>query len=258
MNKFIVLPLVVLLSACAHFGSSKNHQDSNSDEVSLKADRSEFDDLRKDEPPQVRKENDELAGLLQILRSPEGEYQAPERIREKFDKIMRDKRERMDRQIHDQRQKFDDSEKDKREEFTEKQKKERDDFLSDKPSSEKRDRFFDRQQEKRSRFYDDSRDRRSEFEENIHDRRKDFEDYLREKTNLFNQEYRNYQKEYDEYMKGQDLKKEMQRKNTSRLSVPQPNLSGSTDQNVPNDLDQLTEEFKEIPKGNSKTLESGK
>lgn len=256
MKHFVWILISLALVGCAH--SSK--QSSSSDEVSLKADRSEFDDLRKNMPPEVRKENDELAGVLQLLRSPEGNYQAPEKIREKFDSIMRAKRERQDKQYRVEREDFNRLQKDQREEFTENQKKERDSFYKDKPSSEARSRFSDKQEEKRSRFYDEAREKRRTFEDQISTRRRDFEDYLREKTNLFNQEYRNYQKEYDEHRKGEDLKKRMQQKgastNSTKAPVAQPNNSGSTDNDVPNDLEQYNDEFKQIPM-DTKKLESG-
>lgn len=230
---------IVALNSCASKQHSKGEY--SKEEVSLKADRSEYDQLRKDMPAEVKKENDELAGILQLLRNPQGDYEKPERIREKFNKIMRDKRSRMDKQLREEREDFSRLEKEQREEFTENQKKEKDDFLDDKPSSEARKRFFDKQQTKRARFYDDSREKRRSFEAQISTRRKDFEDYVREKTNLFNQEYRNYQREYDERMKGEDLKRRTEKK--GKASGTQPDLSGSTDMSTPS----TTNEFNEIP-----------
>lgn len=251
MSKILLAFISLAVLSCS---SAKKHdaENSNSDEVSLKADRSEFDELRKDMPVEVRKENDELAGILQLLRNPNGEYERPEKIRERFSKIMRDKRERNNKQFRQEREDFTRLEKDKRAEFSETQKSEKEDFLSDKPSSEKRKRYFDKQDDKRSRFYDDSREKRRSFEAEISTRRKNFEDYNREKTNLFNAEFRNYQKEFDERRKGEDLKKRMEQKGAS-ASAPnsqpasQPNLSGSTEQ----------DEFNQMPTSNSKKIESG-
>lgn len=266
MKHFIFATLAVSLSlsliSCAN--TAKNNAGSNStEEVSLKADRSEFDELRKDMPAEVRKENDELAGILQLLRNPNGEYERPERIRERFNKVMRDKRARQNKQFQDEREDFTRIEKEKREEFTDNQKKEKEDFLDDKPSSEKRRRFFDRLDEKRSRFYDDARERRRSFEAEISTRRRNFEDYNREKTNLFNSELRNYQKEYDEHRKGEDLKKRMGAKRAS-TPVPQPNLSGSTDMNTAPSAEQSApvdnsalDEFNQMPTNNTKKIESG-
>lgn len=256
MKKCLIILSLLTVVAC----QNPNKKDSAySDEVSMKADRSKFDELRKDISPQARKENDELAGLLQILREPGSNFQEPEKIRERFNKIMRDKRERMDKQIREEREDYTRLEKDKREEFTENQKKEREDFLGDKPTSEKRSRFFDKQEEKRARFYDDSREKRRSFEDQISTRRKDFEDFVREKTNAFNQEYRAYQKEYDEHRKGEDLKKRMGEKATTMRKQPiaQPDNSGSTDPSVPNDLEQLTNEYNQVPNSNTHKLESG-
>lgn len=260
MKKLLLCLAILSLCACQN-SSKKTSYSENDEEVSLKADRSNFDDLRKDMSPEAKKENDELAGILQLLRNPDGNYEAPEKVRERFNKILRDKRTRQDKQFRTEREDFNRLEKDKREEFTESQKSEREDFLSDKPTSEKRKRFFDKQEEKRSRFYDDARERRRTFEDQISTRRRNFEDYVREKTNLFNQEYRNYQKEYDEHRKGEDLKKRMGEKASTMkrqgTPVPQPNNSGPTDQNVPNDLKQLTDEFNGVPAENTHKIESG-
>lgn len=254
MSKILLAFISLAIVACSN-ASKRSAESSNSDEVSLKADRSEFDQLRKDMPAEVRKENDELAGILQLLRNPNGEYERPEKIRERFSKIMRDKRERNDKQFRHEREDYNRLEKDKRAEFTETQKSEKEDFLGDKPSSEKRKRFFDRQEEKRARFYDDSREKRRSFEAEISTRRRNFEDYNREKTNLFNAELRNYQKEFDERRKGEDLKKRMEQKGASTSApksqpVSQPNLSGPTG-------DEPSDEFNQMPTSNSKKIESG-
>lgn len=243
-----LLIAAILAVACSHSSKnqSENAAENSSDEISLKADRTEYDQMRKDIPSEVRKENDELAGLLQLLRRPDGEYEKPEKIRERFNKIMREKRERMDKQFRREREDFGRLEKDQREEMTERQKKERDDFLGDKPSSEAKKKFFEKQQDKRGRFYEDAREKRRSFEAQISTRRRDFEDYVREKTNLFNQEYRNYQKEYEERMKGEDLKRrtEQKAKTLPKAPVSQPDLSGSTQMS-----DQETQsEFDQIPK----------
>ena len=246
MSKILLSLISLTVISCAN--QSKNGAESTSAaEVSLKADRSEFDELRKDMPPEVRKENDELAGILQMLRNPNGEYERPERIRERFSKIMRDKRSRNDKQFRQEREDFNRLEKDKREEFTETQKSEKEDFLGDKPSSEKRKRFFDKQEEKRSCFYDDAREKRRSFEAEISTRRRNFEDYVREKTNLFNAELRNYQKEYDERRKGEDLKRRIEQKgSTTKPPVGQPNLSGSTDNG---DFEPMPQESQKIESG---------
>ena len=254
MSKILLAFISLAVVSCSHAKKNDSASGSNSDEVSLKADRSEFDELRKNMPAEVRKENDELAGILQLLRDPKGEYQPPEKIRERFSKIMRDKRERNDKQFRQEREDYTRLEKDKRAEFTESQKSEKEDFLGDKPSSEKRKRFFDMQDEKRSRFYDDSREKRRSFEAEISTRRRNFEDYNREKTNLFNSELRNYQKEFDERRKGEDLKRRMEQKGSTKAPLGQPNLSGPTDNNVEQATD---DEFSQMPKSNSKKIESG-
>lgn len=248
MRKILVAFISLVVIGCSN-AEKRTAETSNSDEVSLKADRSEFDQLRKDMPAEVRKENDELAAILQLLKNPNGEYERPEKIRERFSKIMRDKRERNDKQFRQEREDYNRLEKDKRAEFTETAKSEKEDFLSDKPSSEKRKRFFDKQEEKRERFYDDVREKRRSFEAEISTRRKNFEDYNREKTNLFNAELRNYQREFDEHRKGQDLKKRMEQKGATVKPPPvsQPDLSGSIEQ----------DEFNQMPTDNSKKIESG-
>lgn len=247
--KFLMVFVASAVLGCSLVKKQPNDS-SASGEVSLKADRSEFDELRKDMPAEVRKENDELAGILQLLRNPNGEYERPEKIRERFSKIMRDKRERSNQQFRQEREDFNRLEKDKRAEFSENQKSEKEDFLKDKPSSDKRKRFFDKQEDKRSRFYDDAREKRRSFEAEISTRRRNFEDYTREKTNLFNAELRNYQKEYDEYRKGEDLKRRMQQKGAStQAPIAQPNLSGPTENNIPDEFSQMPNSSKKIESG---------
>ena len=77
MKHVLMFILVISFVGCSN--ASKQSNESMSEEVSLKADRSEYDQLRKDMPAEVRKENDELAGILQMLRSEEhtSELQSP-------------------------------------------------------------------------------------------------------------------------------------------------------------------------------------
>ena len=175
-------------------------------EVSLKADRSAMDEARKDIPEEIRRENDEIAGLLSfVVRESDEE---PSRLRDRFNTALRKKRERSDRELRKKRDEFTSVERKKREDFLKKLKTDRDEFASARRRSpEDRKRFFDDQDTSRRDFFATERDLRKDFESSMQETRNNTEDYIREKQNAFNQDLRAYQQRYTERKRGLELQR---------------------------------------------------
>ncbi len=212
------LLLIFSLVACAHEAAKDAKLDQPPgnrprDELSLKADRSALDEERKQIPPETKRSNDEMALILQLMQTNDlGEMQEPSKIRDRFDKVVRDKRTKIDREIQKNRDEFGRNEKLTRDQFFATLKTSRETFAKEKHDSETRSQFFSDQDQKRRDFVSDQQEKRNTFESDTREKRKDFEDYIRERQNSFNEEYRSYSKRYDEARKANSLKKNMQEK----------------------------------------------
>jgi hypothetical protein len=213
------------------------------DEVSLRSDRSDLNDLRKDVPDDVKKTNDELATVLSMMKDGTDE---PSKVRDRFDSVVRKKREKFDNQLHKRREDFTKTERKTREDFLKQAGKDRDSFSGKKHSSDARKEFFDEQDSKRREFFADQNDKRKEFESQIGEERKTFDDYMREQQNSFNQEHRAYSTRYYDRQKAEALKKRMEEKDREmkrpKESAGEPR---SAQPETPNDLEQ----FGQIPEG---------
>lgn len=196
---------------------------SNETEMSLKADRSELDALRKDIPEEIKKQNDEIALIMSfIVRDSEEE---PNRVRDRFNTAIRKKREAIDKKISRAREDFTKHERADRDAFLKKAKAERDEYLSKrKRSADDRKRFFDDQEDRRKSFFADQADKRKDFESETQALRKDNEDFTREKQSAFNEEWRAYQTRYNERKKQTDLKKQMEQKSRDLQRAGKPVL----------------------------------
>lgn len=188
------------------------------EEASLKADRSALDKLRGEVSPEVKRENDELALALSIMKDGTEE---PSKVRDRFNKALRDKRERMDKRLRKDREAFGKTEKKARDEFVKKLAKDRDRFMARKNDRERTKEFFDEQEAKRKEYFDAERDRRNVYESEATETRKTFEDYARERTNWFNQEMRGYSTAWYERQKalGQKKSSEDKRRRSSAPAV---------------------------------------
>lgn len=213
-----LLFLVAFASSCAGISRSGDSDQVNgvnapvevSDEVSLRADRSHLADLRKDIPEDIKRENDELALVLELMSKGQEE---PSKIRSRFNTVMRNRRDAHNKEMRKSREAYTKEERRARDAFLKALQEERNSFVGKKNvSSESRKRFFDAQDEKRKEYFANEREKRNEFESRINETRKTFEDYIRERTNDFNQEYRAYSSSYYERKKALDLKKRMERK----------------------------------------------
>lgn len=212
-----LLPLVILVGfsqACDH--APKRAESANSpDEVSLKADRSEYDRLRSEIPKEQRQENDELALILQSINKNSMSEEEPAAIRNRFSKVMREKRSAYDKVMRAKRDEVKKTEKAKRDEFLNQLREERATYMSrlaPKSKPAERQAFFASQDQKRQAFFAAEADRRREFESTATEERKSFEDSAREMTNKFNEEMRNYSTNFYERKKALALKKAAEKK----------------------------------------------
>jgi|GEM_PF-5793804 len=154
---------------------------------SFQADRQAFSDLRKEIPTNRQNVNDEEALLSELFVGP---HPKEERIRERFERILRKKREIHQRELQTQRQQFDKEQKSKREEFQKKQNLERSQFLKRKNAPEERRSFYADQETERLEFNKILKDQRDQFEDQIRSQGREFDSYAREKSSDFNQRLR--------------------------------------------------------------------
>jgi hypothetical protein len=174
-------------------------------ELGVSEDRKALDELRKNEPEEIKKSNDRLAEMLERWK-----YQKtpPERLRELFEDEIRKKRVEIERRHTKQREEFSRGQGQRRREFEQKQKEEREDFFSSKPSSEKRNDFRTKQSEERDRFNTDLRNERDELNDRIKDERQAFEDDIKNRWVEFRQEFPEYTRVYNEMKQTEDKKRE--------------------------------------------------
>jgi hypothetical protein len=248
-NSFIGFTTFVLIwvagSACssnAKQAEQTNRQSGSAalpDEVSLKADRIKLDRLRKDVPAETRKENDELALILDTMKNSDEE---PSQVRERFNRILRERRTVNDRDLRKLRDDFSSTERRNRESFLRDLQAERDKFTKRKTTSEERQKFFNDQDTRRREFFATNGEKRNTFEATSGDRRKTFEDYAREKTNQFNQLHREYTTEFYERRKNEALKKRSEEKAKKASASPAPDAAASGAANP-------FGEWQNIPKG---------
>lgn len=162
---------------------------------SLAKDRSEFEKLRESIPQNVRQSNDEKALMAEWFSEVKID---PEKIRERFDTMVRKKRDLFNKDLTKQREAFNKEERKKREEFLKELDEERKDFLKRKVDKDKRAEFFNEQDEKRKNFFAEQKDKREDFESSVREKRKDFEDYIKEKGNDFSSELKSYRIKWNE------------------------------------------------------------
>ncbi len=179
--------LALGIGAC-YTSPGNNDYESKSNEVSLSEDRSKLDELRKEMPSEKKKENDELALLLNSLNPGASEIPLPSyEISSRFHRIMQKKREEFQRGLKTERDEFGRTEKSLREKFLQTQKSERDGFNKSKKNSDERRSFTESQAQKRDAFFADNREKRMSFEEQMRTKQKDFEFTTRTKSSEFNQ-----------------------------------------------------------------------
>lgn len=208
----LFLTLVVLLSAIESRAQNEGPESTSlvDENYSLKADREAFEELRKNIPANVKKENDEKAfmdGLVSDLS------RSPSEVRNKFSSIVNKKRSLFNKDMTKAREQFNKIQKKERDEFTKDLADKRKDFAKKKSTSDERKEFYDDHESKRKDFYADQKEKRDEFEADMRDKRKNFDDYIRSKTDEFNQLHRDYSKRFEENKKAlSDQKKQAELK----------------------------------------------
>lgn len=184
------------------------------DKYRISADREALADIRKEVPPETKKENDELAFVFQLMS--EMRY-SPSEVREKFNSAVRKKRDLFQKDMQKKRDEYNKNEKAQRDNFTQEQNLQRLEFKRERADRERTKDFYAKIEEQRKNFYSETRQKREEFEADVRVQRKDFEDYMRERNNEFNQEHRAYTKRFDDVKKEKKEKKDLQ---TSMPSAP--------------------------------------
>lgn len=198
----ITIAISILLASCATSSPEKNREKDRAtvkselgQEMSLKADRDQLSDLRKEIPEDTRRSNDELALYLQLMK--QGTEQ-PQVVRDKFQALVRKRRVSFRDKVQKLRDNFRRDETERREAFTAQQKAKRDAQTGHRKDPKATREFFNEQERARQAFAAEERERRMNFEGEISAQSKDFESYMREKTNEFNEEYRLYSKKFSE------------------------------------------------------------
>lgn len=212
---FNLISVTFLLSSAKVYGmegSTSASSDSSlmDDKYSLKADLNAFEELRKNIPPEKRKENDEKAFMDQMMSDL---TKSPAEVRGRYSSIVNKKRDLFNKDMIKARQKFSGEEKKEREKYTKEQSEVRKDFSKKKVTSDERREFFQELEAKRKEFYLEQKEKRDEFEEEIRGKRRNFDDYMRAKADEFNQLHRDYTKRYEENKK---LQADLKRKNEEK------------------------------------------
>jgi hypothetical protein len=201
---FSMTSAVLFLFACA--GNRKSPQAIRAEdrqtirtelaeESSLKADREQLAELRKNIPPEKQAENDELA--LQLTLMKQGAEQ-PNFVRERFNAMVRKKRASFRQKSQELRDDYRREELRRREEFMSGQRNKRESFMKRKPGAKEVHDFVSDQERTRQRFFADERDRRQNFESEMVAKSKDFDAYMRERQSEFNEQFRIYSKKFSE------------------------------------------------------------
>jgi len=169
-----------------------------SQEISLKADREELAELRKEIPEEKKQANDELAVLLNLM----GEVKLkPSDVQGRVQEIMRERRGEFRKKVTKLRENFRKEEAKRKEKFLKEQKAAREDFKPDKGDRDKTKEFYSGQDERRREFFANEADRRKDFESEIKTQSADFDSYMREKQREFSEQARLYSKRYYELEK---------------------------------------------------------
>lgn len=184
-------------------------QENESGEHSLRDDREKLKGIRSEIPEVVKKENDELALVLDLMK----EYKRPSSdIRRRFDRVMRKRREKFNREMRKEREEFNKNERKKRDAYLESLKRRREAFKKKKVTREQSREFHKELSREREDTFNEAREKRREFESEFRIRRRDYEDEYRSVQRDFSERLRAYSKGYYDYHKNKRLQKTMERK----------------------------------------------
>lgn len=201
-------------------------QEELEDEISLKADRSHLEELRKDVPEDKKQANDELALIVQLLNDTK---LAPSDIQSRYQRTTHKHRDKFRKKVKQLRESFNKVERKKRDEFIREQKQARDKFMKTKADRERSKEFFDEQDLKRREFFANASDRRKEFEDEIKIQSKDFDSHMRERGREFNEQFRLYTRRYHQKQREErEAAKAAAKSNRTRTSPASQQVSPST------------------------------
>lgn len=164
-------------------------------EASLKEDRSQLSDLRKEIPADTQKSNDELALFLNLMKQGR---ENPQDVRGKFSNIVAKRRAAFRDKVQGLRDDYRKDETKRRESFMAEMKSKRDSFVKRKKNTKDTREFFAQQEKERTAYFADERERRQSFESEINAQSKDFDSYMRERQKEFDEQYRLYSKQFSE------------------------------------------------------------
>lgn len=237
-NYFVLILLVFPLNFVR--AASESDDQGDSQEYSLEQDRKELEKLREEIPEDVRKKNDDLGFILRLF---DDKTRDPGKIRAEFNRTFNRLRKNKNAEFQRERKKFKDAEKKKRKENIEQAKKKRKEFLAQDPSSDSKKAFFDQERTDRKVFFSEEKEKRNDFESDYRSRKKDFDEFLKTKRDLFNDRYRQFEKERRE-LKKQQKAEEKARSQGHLTGIKSP----ITDKNQ-----SYLQEFEKIP--NKRALE---
>lgn len=184
-------------------------------EVSLAGDRGSVEELRKNIPPAKREANDDLRAVLSLF----GEVKVPpEKIRDRYQRIIQREREKFRRDNQREREAYDRDEKKRRDEFNNKIKAEREDFNPKRYSNDDRKKFYDDLEQKRRDFNADEHTKRDDFNASVKEKSDDFNSQMRDRDQEFNEQYRAYTLRYNDWQK--EIKNKASGQSNGAINVP--------------------------------------
>lgn len=259
-GKFFRTPSLVLMCAlfflalgCSHLGNTGSYPSSGAqnparladelnEEVSLKADRDQLRELRKDVPEEKQTSNDELAMDLELMAKAE---RPAHEIRGQFQGKVRKLRERFRDKSRDIRERFRKIQKEQRDEFLTHLKREREEFKETKVDREATKEFFAKQDRERKDFFAEQKDQRKEFESEMRQKSKDFQSNMRERVNQFNEQMRIYNTRQREKERAEKKQKQKERRQLQQ-SAGQGGPIFKTNQKLDTETKKILQEFESM------------
>jgi len=213
-GKFFLICLLVLSGlSCGHTYTAVD--DGSDEEISLKQDQQDIEELRKNIPSEIRHRNDMLKVILESMGQIKDR---PSRVRQKFNREVRKRRSAFQKNQHRQREKYNKNERRQREAFLKQLKKERDNFRSHKATKEQRSDFYNRQDQKRRDYFANQRDKRREFDSDAREKSNDFYADTRAMEREFSQEWRIYNRKWRDLQKQKELERKQRLKGIKGVS----------------------------------------
>lgn len=199
-------------------------------EVSLESDKAKIESLRKDIPPDIKAENEELGTILRLF---EDKRIKPASVRSRFEDLASRKRRDIQKKFQVERDNFNRTSKLERDQFMKIQKDSRDKFFLETKDAVKRKNFIDQQSMEREKFFLEQQDKRKAKDEDIASAKKNEEEKIKDLKKEFDENYKIHERDYNDR---QEVEKAM------RLKKPIPNTQLSPEN------ESLIQEFNKIPK----------